>query len=213
MCQANGPGFFPATAEQVTRKGSRPGLRRVNVQGGAKGTFTGGRRDQASIKKRGDGELWQQTADWRKRDDEEPTARSELRISRGQNAAEKNSQKRGTFQVEATKSKGEKSKRDKAEVLVTVSEAVQKAKSQPVAEERAKIDAQGVQPSVAVRLSKSNSAERSTTQELVRVVKDSEEREKCVLREQRGGERRIAKGKALEMPEAEVKETVKVKLP
>ena len=30
----------------------------------------------ASIKKRGDGELWQQTADWRKRDGEELTARS-----------------------------------------------------------------------------------------------------------------------------------------
>ena len=88
--------------------------------------------------------------------------------------------------------------------MVTVSEAVQKAKSQPVAEEGAKIDAQWVQPSVAVRLSKSNSTERSTTQELVRVVKDSEESQKCVLREQRGGDRRIAKGKAREMPEAEV---------
>ena len=59
----------------------------------------------ASIKKRGEGASWQLTADWRKRDDEEPTARSELRSSRGQIAAEKNSQKRGTFQVEATKSK------------------------------------------------------------------------------------------------------------
>ena len=32
------------------------------------------------------------------------------------------------------------------------------------------------------------------------------------MREQRGGERREAKGKAREMPEAEVKDTVKVKL-
>ena len=31
----------------------------------------------ASIKKRGEGASWQLTADWRKRDDEEPTARSE----------------------------------------------------------------------------------------------------------------------------------------
>ena len=45
------------------------------------------------------------------------------------------------------------------------------------------------------------------------MVKDSEESQKCVLREQRGGERREAKGKAREMSEAEVKETVKVKLP
>ena len=45
------------------------------------------------------------------------------------------------------------------------------------------------------------------------MVKDSEESQKCVLREHRGGERRIAKGEAREMPEAEVKETVKVKLP
>ena len=81
-----------------------------------------------------------------------------------------------------------------------MSEAVQLATSQPVAEEGAKVDAQGVQQSVAIRLSKSNSAERSTTQELVRVVKDSEESQKCVLREQRGGERRIAKGEAREMP-------------
>ena len=88
--------------------------------------------------------------------------------------------------MEATKSKGEKSKRDKAEVLVTVSEAVQLAQSQPVAEEGAKVDAQGIQQSVAIRLSTSNSAERSTTQELVRVAKDSEESQKCVLREQRG---------------------------
>ena len=43
-----------------------------------------------SIRKLGDGELWQQTADWRKRDGEEPTARSELRSSRGQIGAEKN---------------------------------------------------------------------------------------------------------------------------
>ena len=43
------------------------------------------------------------------------------------------------------------------------------------------------------------------------MVKDSEEREKCVLREQRGGERRTEAWKALEMPEAEV-ETVKVKM-
>ena len=78
----------------------------------------------ASIKKRGEGASWQLTADWRKRDDEEPTARSELRSSKCQVGAEKNSRKRATFQVEAAKSKGEKSKRDKAEVLVTVSEAV-----------------------------------------------------------------------------------------
>ena len=143
----------------------------------------------ASIKKRGEGASWQLTADWRKRDDEEPTARSELRSSRGQIAAEKNSRKRGTFHVEATKSKGENSKRDKAEVLVTVSEAVQLAKSQPAAEEVAKVDAQWVQQSFAVRLSKSTSAERSTTQELVRVVKDSKESQKYVLREQRGVER------------------------
>ena len=44
------------------------------------------------------------------------------------------------------------------------------------------------------------------------MVKDSEESQKCVLREQRGGERRTATLKAREMPEAEVKETVKVKL-
>ena len=69
--------------------------------------------------------------------------------------------------------------------MVTVSEAVKLAKSQPAAEEGAKVDAQGVQPSVAVRLSKSNSAERSTTQELVIVVKYSEESQKCVLRKQR----------------------------
>ena len=93
-----------------------------------------------------------------------------------------------------------------------MSEAVKLAKSQPAAEEGAKVDAQGVQPCAAVRLSKSNSAKRSTTQELVRVVKDSNESQKCVLREQRDGERRTATGKAREMPEAEVKETVKVKL-
>ena len=115
--------------------------------------------------------------------------------------------------MEAAKSKGENPKRDKAEVLATVSEAVQLAKSQTAAEERAKVDAQGVQQTFATRLSRSNSAERSTTQELVRVVKASEESQKCVLREQRGGERRIEKGEAREMPEAEVKETVKVKLP
>ena len=166
----------------------------------------------ASIKKRGEGASWQLTADWMNRDDGEPAARSKLRSSKCQTGAEKNSQKRGTFQVEATKSKGEKSKRDKAEVLVTVSEAVQLAKSQPAAEEGAKVDAQRVQQTFATRLSRSNSAERSTTQELVRVVKDSEESQKCVLREQRGGERRTETGKALEMPEAEVKETVKVKL-
>ena len=56
--------------------------------------------------------------------------------------------------------------------MTTVSEAVQLVKSQPVEEEEAKVDAQGVQQTVAIRLSKSNSAERSTTQELVRVVKD-----------------------------------------
>ena len=132
-----------------------------------------------SIKKRGEGELWQQTADWRKREDEELTARRELRSSKGQIGAEKNSRKRVTFPVEAAKSIGENPKRDKAEVLVTVSEAVQLAKSQPAAEEEAKVDAHGVQPSVAVRLSKSNSAERSTTQELVRVVKAPEESQKC----------------------------------
>ena len=97
--------------------------------------------------------------------------------------------------------------------MATVSEALQLAKSQPAAEEEAKVDAQGVQPSVATRLSRSNSAERSTTQELVRPVKDSEKSQKCVLREQRCGERRTATWKAREMPEAEVKETVKVKLP
>ena len=80
--------------------------------------------------------------------------------------------------------------------MVTVSEAVQLAKSQPAAEEEAKVDAQGVQPSVAVRLSKWTSAERSTTQQLVIVVRDTEESQKCVLREQRGGERRTATGKA-----------------
>ena len=73
--------------------------------------------------------------------------------------------------MEATKSKGEKPKRDKAEVLATVSEAVQLAKSQPVEENETKVDAQGVQPSVAVRLSKSNSVERNITQELVRLEK------------------------------------------
>ena len=134
-----------------------------------------------SIMKRGEGALWQMTADWRKRDDEEPTARSELRSSEGQSGTEKNSRKGATL-VEATKSKREKSKRHKAEVLVTVSEAVQLAKSQPLAEEGAKVDAQGVQPSVAVRLSKSNLAQRSTAQELVRVVKDSEKSQKFVLR-------------------------------
>ena len=72
----------------------------------------------------------------------------------------KNSRKRVTFPVEAAEFKGENHKGDDADVLVTVSEAVQLAKSQPVEEEEAKIDAQGVQPSVAVRFSKSNSAER-----------------------------------------------------
>ena len=110
----------------------------------------------ASIKKRGEGASWQLTADWRKRDGGEPTARSELRSSRGPIGAEKNPRKRVAFQAEAAKYKGEKHKRDTAEVLVTVSEAVQLAKSQPVSEKGAKIDAQGVQPSVAVRLSKSN---------------------------------------------------------
>ena len=86
------------------------------------------------------------------------------------------------------------------------------AKSQPAEEQEAEVNAQGVQPSVAVRLSKSNSAERSTTQELVRVVKDSEESQKCVLREQRGGDRRTETWKARELSEAEVKETAKVKL-
>ena len=62
--------------------------------------------------------------------------------------------KRVAFKTEAAKSKGEKSKRDKAEVLVTVSEAVQLAKSQPAEEEEAEVNAQGVQPSVAVRLSR-----------------------------------------------------------
>ena len=50
-----------------------------------------------------------------------------LRSSKGQIGAEKNSRKRDTFPEEAAKSKGEKSKRDNAEVLVTVSEAVQLA--------------------------------------------------------------------------------------
>ena len=68
----------------------------------------------------------------------------------------KNSRKRDTFPVEAAKSKGEKPKRDKADVLALVSEAVQLAKSQPAAEEGAKVEAQGVQPSAGVRLSKSN---------------------------------------------------------
>ena len=58
----------------------------------------------ASIKKRGDSELWQLAADWRKRDDEEPTARSELRSSRGPIGAEKNPRKRVAFQAEAAKS-------------------------------------------------------------------------------------------------------------
>ena len=98
------------------------------------------------------------TADWRKRDDEYPTARSELRNSRGQIGAEKNSRKRATFQVEATKSKGEKLKKDKAEVLVTVSEAVQLAKPQPAEVEEAEVNAQWVQPRVVDRISKSNSA-------------------------------------------------------
>ena len=44
------------------------------------------------------------------------------------------------------------------------------------------------------------------------MVKDSEESQKCVLIEQRGGERRTATWKAREMPEVEVKETAKVKL-
>ena len=44
------------------------------------------------------------------------------------------------------------------------------------------------------------------------MVKDSEENQKGVVREQRGGERRTATWKAREMPEVEVKETVKVKL-
>ena len=166
-----------------------------------------------SIKKRGEGELWHQTADWRKRDDEDPTARSELLSSEGQVDALKNPRRSVTFPVEDAEFKGEKYKRDKAEVLVTVSEAVKLAKSQPVAEEGATVDAQGVQPSVAVRLNKSNSAERSTTQELVKVVKDSEKSQTCVLREQRGGERRTATGKALKKPEVEVKETARVKLP
>ena len=47
-----------------------------------------------SIKKRGEGALWQLTADWRKRDDEEPTERSELGSIRGQIGAEKNSRNR-----------------------------------------------------------------------------------------------------------------------
>ena len=106
-----------------------------------------------------------------KREDEELTARSELRSSKGQIGAENNSRKRVTFPVEAAKSKGENPKRDKAEVLATVSETVQLAKSQPVAEEEENGDTQGEQPSLAVRLSKSNSAKRSTTQEIVRLVK------------------------------------------
>ena len=48
----------------------------------------------ASIKKSGEGASWQLTADWRKRDDEEPTARSELRSIKGQVDAEKNPRKR-----------------------------------------------------------------------------------------------------------------------
>ena len=47
-----------------------------------------------SINKRGEGALWQLTADWRKRDDEEPTERSELGSIRGQIGAEKNSRNR-----------------------------------------------------------------------------------------------------------------------
>ena len=82
-----------------------------------------------SIKKRGEGASWQLTADWRKRDVEEPTARSELRSSEGQSGAETNPRKRVASQAGAAKYKGEKSKRDKAEVLVTVSEAVQLAQS------------------------------------------------------------------------------------
>ena len=108
----------------------------------------------ASIKKRGEGASWQLTADWRKRDDEEPTARSELRSSKDQIGAEKNPRNRVTFQVKADKLKEEKPKRDNKEVLATVSEAVQLAKSQPAEEEEAEVNAQGVQPSVAVRLSK-----------------------------------------------------------
>ena len=94
-----------------------------------------------------------------------------------------------------------------------MSEAVRLANSQPAEKEEAEVNAQGLQPSVAVRLSKSNSAERSTTQVPVRVVKDSEESQQCVLREQRGGDRRTETRKALEMPEAEVTETAEVKLP
>ena len=59
-----------------------------------------------SIKKRGEGELWHQTADWRKRKDEELTERSELRSSKGQVDAEKNPRKRVTFPVEAAEFKG-----------------------------------------------------------------------------------------------------------
>ena len=44
-----------------------------------------------------------------------------------------------------------------------MSEAVQLVKSQPVEEEEAKVDAQGVQPSVAVRLIKSNSAKYNSS--------------------------------------------------
>ena len=43
--------------------------------------------------------------------------------------------------------------------MATVSEAVQLAKSQPAEEEEAEVNAQGVQPSVPVTLSRSNSAE------------------------------------------------------
>ena len=68
--------------------------------------------------------------------------------------------------------------------MVTVSDSAQLAKSQPAEEVEAEVDAQGVQQTFATRLSRSNSAERSTTQEPVRVVKDSEESQKCVLREQ-----------------------------
>ena len=93
-----------------------------------------------------------------------------------------------------------------------MSGAVQLEKSKPATEDKAKVVSQVVQPSVAFKLSKSISAERITTQELVRLVKYSEESQKCVLRKQRGGECRIAKWKAREMPEAEVKGTAKVKL-
>ena len=44
--------------------------------------------------------------------------------------------------MKAAEFKGENPKRDKAEVLATVSEAVQLAKSQSMAEEEAKVDAQ-----------------------------------------------------------------------